>query len=207
MSTNKTKTVPINKLNPDDREYLSNIEHNIRAIEVSLSAYQISLKSAADHIIDGLGPVMITLNKKIKKITPVLEHLHYGHVHGCCHGYYPYGHEGDDFNKESCLFTPRTQKLGCTSFDRDALNNEHLLSAAQRLYLEYEKSVDYDENGLIYGIDFIIGDFETNKDVPIIVKYLTRRIPGFFNLNQISWAEYLKTTPKNSPWQSHKGWT
>lgn len=73
-----------------------------------------------------------------------------------------------------------------------------ILTLADRLAQEFSSNIDIDENGLIYGFDFIIDD--TDPKIPPILDELNLVIldEGYNPSRKLTWDSYLQTVPEDA---------
>ena len=185
------------------REQVESIQSDVNELKKAVEIMRFAVSSVRNSM-NNIASVANTFSDPAQRIAKYLRHLHYAHVHGCCHTYYQFGKSGGDENEKSCLFTPRTQTKPCLIYEQQQVEDYKNLSPSQTLSLEYLQRQDKDNNGLIYGYDFIITP--SDKDQPLQIRYLTKRISGYLRIPMLSWQTYLNTTPIYSPWQPGKGW-
>ena len=185
------------------REQVQSIQSDVKELEQAIQVMRFAVSSVRNSM-NNIASVADTFSDPVLRIAKYLRHLHYAHEHGCCHSYYHFGRSGGDENEKSCLFTPRTQQRPCLLYEQQQVEDYKNLSPSQTLSLEYVQRQDKDGNGLIYGYDFIITP--TDRDQPLQIRSLTRRISKYLRIPMLSWKTYLATTPIYSPWQPGKGW-
>ena len=128
----------------------------------------------------------------IKRFSNLLKHLHTCHEHPCDHFY------------SGIEITNHLKSHGDPLFlDPENVNrsNEllpHFISnvPVNSLTREYSHSVDCDNNGLIFGKDFI---FSLNdKNVPKILFAIQRMQNSDITIKRITWKEFLNTVSSNT---------
>ena len=149
--------------------------YNVSCSAGKLSNSVINIRENTSQIITALGrveAVCISIRDTMENMLQAQEHIHYSHWHGKTH----YAEDGVNV-EDGMIFIPDTP-------DESSI-----------LVGEYQNRIDKDENGLIYGIDFII----TNEDPE---KPMSLRSVDDQMLNngdsppsvQMRWADYMQAT-------------
>lgn len=149
-------------------------------LDISLLA--IITKRLSDKLTE-LSDVMMNNVAVTIELKKIIRHRHAAHLHNCCHSF-----NGDIGTKDykDPYFIKCEQSCFETKYYPDSFS-----TAVYALMREYSQEVDYDNNGQIFGQDFLF--LKTDKSVPIMIRNLQRIHLKNNLIPHYSWNQYLAT--------------
>lgn len=173
---------------PDASGEISQIKEQMAA-SLEAASVMMGACSAINNQLSGISGDFSGANEIIQKTLTVLRHIHYAHMHGCCHAYAQMG---------TIMFTSANQGRRCVSKRLlPPLDDDVNYAVGDALAIEYTQKKDMDGNGYIYGHQFVID--VTDPEIPASIKKLN--IPDYFSKPMLSFQEYLATLNPLSPWK------
>ena len=147
---------------------------------------------SASNVFSNLSYHVNEVNSTFKKFKELIKHLHACHEHPCDHLYSGIEVTQKIISHGNSLFT------NPSNVNRSNELLPHLISnvAVNSLAREYSHEIDCDNNGLIFGKDFLFSINDEN--VPKILFTLQRMKIYDISIKRMTWKDFLLTVPSNT---------